>query len=100
MDQAVVAKVEKTCGVKPVSPTAPKSAANTAAEVIQTAGAQAAGMPLATWQVIREKAEGYASSNTQVKAGKIPQEEADAINAELGITREKMAEMRKAGTPM
>jgi len=68
--------------------------------VIQDAGAQAAGMPIATWKVIREKAEGYAASNTQVKAGKIPQEEADAINSELAITRQKMAEMQKAGTPM
>jgi len=100
VDQAVIAKVEKTCGTKPVSPTAPKSAANTAADVIQDAGAQAAGMPIATWKVIREKAEGYAASNTQVKAGKIPQEEADAINSELAITRQKMAEMQKAGTPM
>jgi hypothetical protein len=68
--------------------------------VIQKAGAEAAGMPLGTWLVVREKAEGYAASNTQVKGGKTPQEEADAINSELGITRQKMAEMQKAGTPM
>lgn len=100
IDQAVIAKIEKTCGGKPVKPEAPKSASNTAAEVIQEAGAQAAGMPIATWKVIREKAEGYAASNTQLKAGKTPQEEADAFNAEIAITRQKMAEMQKAGTPM
>ncbi len=99
-DEALVAKIEKTCGATPVAPTAPGSAANTAAEAIQKAGATASGMTLATWIVTREKAIGYAQSNTQVKAGKIPEAEADAINSALGVTRERVAAMQKAGVPM
>jgi hypothetical protein len=99
LDKAVVAKIEKTCGGKPVKPEAPKSPANTAAEQIQAAGAAASG--LSNWKLVREKGVGFAASNTQVKGGdKTPQAEADAINAELATMRGNLAQMQKVGTPM
>ncbi len=100
LDQATVAKIKKACGEVQTRPVAPKSGANTAAEVLKQAGADAAGMPLATWSVTREKAIGYAQSNTQVKPGKIPQDEADAINAQLAKVRENVMAMQKAGAPI
>jgi hypothetical protein len=99
-DQALTEKIQKTCGAKPVRPTSPSGSQVTATEVIQSAGAKAAGMALAAWLPLREKVIGYAQSNTQVKPGKIPEADANAINTGLGVTRQRVAAMQKANVPI
>ena len=106
---AVADSIKKKCGEEPKSP-APGGGAGgaaggaqptSAAEDINKQGAEAAGMSDSEFRMAKEKAMGYAASNTQVQGGSdTPDAEAQSINDALGQTRDLMAQARKANVPL
>jgi hypothetical protein len=76
-------------------------ASRSAAEDINKQGAEAAGMSDSEFRMAKEKAMGYAASNTQVQGGDgTSNDEAKAINDALGQTRDLMAQANKANVPL
>lgn len=105
----VADSIKKKCGGEPVEPTKPGAAGaggagaapTSAADEINKEGAKAAGMSDSEYQQLKEKAMGYASSNTQVQGGDgTPDDEAKAINSALAQTRDLMAQAGKANVPL
>lgn len=115
LQQAVVDSINKKCGAEPQPPAPGGGAAGgggaggaaggaqptSAAEDINKQGAEAAGMSDAEFRLAKEKAMGYAASNTQVQGGGgTSDDEAKAINDALGQTRDLMAQANKANVPL
>lgn len=110
--QAVADSIKRKCGAEPQAPANPFSgsgqagraggpAPTSAAEEISQAGAAAAGMSDSEFRLAREKAMGYAASNTEVQGGSdTPPDEAKQINTELAQTRDLMAQANKANVPL
>ncbi len=107
LQQAVADSIKKKCGEEPKQPAAvggggaAGGAPTSAAEDINKQGAEAAGMSDSEFRMAKEKAMGYAASNTQVQGGSdTPDDEAKSINDALGQTRDLMAQARKANVPL
>lgn len=111
VQEAVADSIAKKCGGEPKPPTAPGSsstsagkatrAPTSAAEAINQASASAAGMSEDEYRLMKEKAMGYAASNTQVQGGTdTPPDQAKAINDGLAQTRDLMAQANKANVPL
>jgi hypothetical protein len=88
-------RIEAKCGKRPEAPTQP-STSGSAEDIIQQAGAKAAGVPPSTWRQWREEQIGLAMSNTVIKPGN----GADAMNQQIQATRQKICAMKKAGVPI
>jgi len=106
---AVADSIKKKCGEEPKSPAqggggggaAGGAQPTSAAEDINKQGADAAGMSDSEFRLAKEKAMGYAASNTQVQGGDgTSNDEAKAINDALGQTRDLMAQANKANVPL
>jgi len=108
ISQAVADSIKKKCGAEPQAPANPASAGKagggaptSAAEEINQASAAAAGMSDSEFRLAKEKAMGYAASNTEVQGGSdTPPDEAKSINSELAQTRDLMAQANKANVPL
>ena len=112
ISQAVADSIKKKCGDEPKEPANPSSgsgrtgkaggaAPTSAAEEINQASAEAAGMTDSEFRLAKEKAMGYAASNTEVQGGSdTPPDEAKSINSELAQTRDLMAQANKANVPL
>ena len=111
VQEAVPDSIAKKCGGEPKPPTAPGAsstsagkasrAPTSAAEAINQASASAAGMSEDEYRLLKEKAVGYAASNTTVAAGTdTPPDQAKAINDALAQTRDLMAQANKANVPL
>jgi len=105
--QAAPDSIKKKCGAEPTAPTlgaaagapagkAGAGAPTSAAEEINQASAEAAGMSDKEYRLAMEKAMGFARSNTQVQGGAdTPEDEAKAINQALVQTRELLDQAQK-----
>jgi hypothetical protein len=113
LQQAVIDSINRKCGGEPKEPTNPASAGSgrtgnaggraptSAAEEINQTSAAAAGMSEDEYRLLKEKAMGYAASNTEVQGGSdTPEDEAKSINSELAQTRDLMAQANKANVPL
>ena len=113
LQQAVADSIKKKCGEEPKSAragwwcrcrrggAAGGAQPTSAAEDINKQGAEAAGMSDSEFRLAKEKAMGYAASNTQVQGGDgTSDDEAKAINDALGQTRDLMAQASKANVPL
>ena len=112
LQQAVADSIKKKCGGEPTPPGSGASASGragkaggapptSAAEEINQESAAAAGMSESEYRLAKEKAMGYAASNTQVQGGGgTSDDEAKAINSALADTRGLMAQANKANVPL
>lgn len=113
LHQAVADSIKKKCGTEPTPPSpggqgaggaaagGGRAAPTSAAEEINQQAADAAGMTDKEYTLEKEKAMGYAASNTQVQGGgDTPDDEAKAINQALAQTRDLMAQANKANVPL
>lgn len=110
--QAVSDSIKKKCGEEPTPPSKGAIAGSragkaggapptSAAEEINQNSAAAAGMTEDEYRLMKEKAMGYAASNTTVAAGTdTPPDQAKAINDALAQTRDLMAQANKANVPL
>jgi hypothetical protein len=109
VERALPDSIKKNCGPEPVAPTFvnPASGAGnggkqptSAADEINQVSAAAAGMTEDEYRKEKEKAKGFAMSNTQVQGGSdTPDDEAKAINEGLAKTRELYAQVYKLDLP-
>ncbi len=112
LHKEVADSIKKKCGEEPQPPSLGGSAGSragkaggaaptSASEEINQASAEAAGMSESEYRLAREKAKGFALSNTEVQGGSdTPDDEAKAINQALAQTRALIDEANKANVPL
>jgi hypothetical protein len=109
--KAVSDSVKRKCGEEPQAPSRTASGSRagksggapptSASEEINQTSAAAAGMSEEEYRLMKEKAMGYAASNTTVEGGTdTPPDQAKAINDALAQTRDLMAQANKANVPL
>lgn len=109
--QAIPDSIKAKCGAEPKEPTLGAYAGakpgaggyvpTTAADEINQTAAAAAGMSDDEYRTMKEKALGFAWSNTQVQGGAdTPDDEAKAINQALAQTRDLSDQAKKENVPL
>lgn len=100
-DSVAAAHVKQACGQEPQEPAPPPSAPSGAADIIQAAGAAAAGVSQGDYRMWREEGIAYAESNTIVQSSdKTSNDEAEALNNGIKEIATLVAEMKKKGVPL
>jgi hypothetical protein len=99
-DQAAAARLEKECGKAPVEPTPPASAPSSPRDILQKAGAEAAGTNANQFAVWLDDGDGYVQSNTVAQpGGEMTEQQASDFNAALKVTDSLLVQFKKTGVP-